>query len=279
MLPRSAAALLCLVLAAGRASAQELEPRAYSPSPVGTNFLVGGYGYTWGGVLADPSLPVSDVEAKIHTATLGYGRTFGLFGRRASAGVVVPYVWADVSGDVGADSRRVTRDGVGDPRLRFSLNLVGAPALTPAEFARRTEAMTLGTSLVVVLPLGKYDSKKLVNIGTNRWAFKPELGLSHPLGRWDLDLYGGAWVFRDNADFFGGRRREQAPLWTLQSHVSYTFRPRLWLAADATFYDGGRTTVDGERQSIKIAWSRGATTRIGGDFDVIGVATQAFWFD
>jgi hypothetical protein len=38
------------------ATAQELEPRAYSPSPVGTTFLLGGFGRSEGGILFDPSL-------------------------------------------------------------------------------------------------------------------------------------------------------------------------------------------------------------------------------
>ena len=69
-----------------------------------------------------------------------------------------------------------------------------------------------------------------MNIGTNRWAAKTELGLTHPMGKWLLEAYVGAWWFEDNDDFFGGQLREQDPLASIQAHVSYTFRPRMWLA-------------------------------------------------
>jgi hypothetical protein len=278
--------------------AQELEPRAYSPSPVGANFLVAGYVHSSGDVVLDPSLPLSNVDAQLNAGTVGYGRTFGVLGRSANILMAAPYVWGDISGDVNEEARSITRSGLGDPRLKMSVNLIGGPALTPAEFAVRKPATTLGASLTVVAPLGEYYPSKLVNIGTNRWAFKPELGVSVPVGRWFFEGYAGVWFFTDNDDFFGGSRREQDPITTLQLHVSYTFRPRLWLAFDSTWYSGGESTVNGversgrlentrigatlslpigAQQSIKLAWSEGASTRIGGDFSTYGIAWQYMW--
>ena len=95
-------------------------------------------------------------------------------------------------------------------------------------------------------PTGQYDGKKLINLGTNRWGFKPEVGVAVPKGRWDFDAYLGVWLFTDNDDFYpGGRRRSQDQVVALQGHASYTFRPRLWAAVDATWYQGGGATVDG----------------------------------
>jgi hypothetical protein len=281
------------------ARAQDLEPRAYSPNPTGANFVLVGYGRSTGDVVFDPSVPITNVSAHVNQGALFYGRTFGLFGRAASAAVQLPYVWGTVEGDVGEDRRSVYRSGLADLRLRLTANLVGGPALAPREFAARAPRTTLGASLVVVAPTGQYDPAKLINVGTNRWAVKPELGLSHPAGRWFLELYGGAWVFGDNHDFYGGSLREQDPLLALQGHVSYVFRPRLWLAGDATFYTGGTTTVDGvrkadlqrnsrfgvtlavpvkRRSSLKLSWARGLTTRVGGDFDTLAVGYQFLWF-
>ncbi|HET6898704.1 MAG TPA: transporter, partial [Vicinamibacteria bacterium] len=234
-----------LALTASDACAQELEPRAYSPNPTGANFVLLAYGHSSGNVVFDPSVPITDVSAKVSQAALFYGRTFSLLGRSASAAVQLPYAWGNVEGNVFEERRTVHRSGLGDLRLRLTSNLVGGPALSPKEFAQRHPRTTLGASLVVVAPTGQYDPSKLVNLGTNRWSFKPEIGLSHPAGRWFLEAYAGAWAFSDNADFFGGSRKEQEPLASLQAHVSYVFRPRLWLAGDATFYTGGRTTVDG----------------------------------
>jgi hypothetical protein len=287
-------------LAAGRGATQDLEPRAYSPSPIGTNFLVVSAVRSSGGVLFDPSLPFSDVDAHLNAAAVAYGRTFGLLGHAASAVLAVPYVWGNISGNVGDGRQEIHRSGLADLKLRLAANLIGGPAMTPAQFARRTPQTTVGASLTIVPPVGQYDSRKLINIGSNRWALKPEIGISHPLGSWDLEGYAGVWLFSDNSQYYGGVRRSQDPIGTLQGHVSYTFRPRLWLAFDATYYSGGRTTVNhtrradlqansrvgitlsvpfGSRQSIKFSWSDGATTRVGGDFSSLGITWQYMWFD
>lgn len=292
--------LLATALAlAGAAGAQELEPRAYAPAPVGGNIFLATYAHTTGGVVFDASLPFSDVEARLHATGAGYVRTFGLLGRSASVGAVFPYVWGDVQGNVGEQFRRVTRSGLGDLRARLVVNLAGAPALRRAEFAQRKPRTTLGASLVIAAPSGQYDPAKLINIGANRWAFKPELGLSKPLGRLTAELAAGVWLFTDNSDFYGGQRREQKPLGAVQANASYTFRPRLWAAFAATFYTGGQTSLDGVRkadlqrntrlgatlsipvgrnQSVKLAAATGIITRIGGDFDTLSAAWQIQWF-
>jgi hypothetical protein len=287
------------LLGAALASAQQLEPRSYSAAPVGLNFVVLPYVYSSGSVVTDPSLPIQNVDARIHAAALFYARTFPLFGRSASVAASMPWVWGTVTGDVFEERRTVTRSGQGDMQVRLAVNLLGGPALTPAEFARQPPKTTLGASLQVVMPTGQYDGERLINIGTNRWAFRPELGLSHPAGKWTFELHTGAWFFTPNDDFFGGQRRTQDPIFAVQGHVGYSFRPTFWLSANLTYYAGGRTTLDGvlkdDRQSnarvgmtlavpvfrghsLKAAWSRGATTRIGQNFTTLSAAYQYRWF-
>ena len=264
------------------------------------NFLLAVGAHSEGGVLTDPSLPVTDIEAQIDALGFGYGRTFGIAGRSANMALAAPYVHLDASGNIGENRASVSREGVGDTKLRFAMNLFGAPAMTPREFAQREPKTTLGASLTVNIPTGEYDPDKLVNIGTNRWAAKAELGLTYPRGKWMLETYLGAWFFADNGDFFGGQKREQDPLTSIQAHVSYTFKPRLWLALNTTYYFGGQTTIDGihkqdrqsnsragltfsmpvgNRYSIKLSWSRGATTRIGSNFTNYGASLQYAWMD
>jgi hypothetical protein len=296
----SSAVLLLALATACRSWAQQLEPRAYSPAPVGANFFGVGYANSSGDVVFDPSLPFSDVSANVNAVAPFYGRTFGLFGRLASIGAVLPYAWGSVEGNVGETFHRVTRSGLGDATLRFACNLIGSPALSPPDFAKRKQGTILGASLTITGPTGQYDSSKLINIGTNRWAFKPELGFAQPLGRWWLDLYAGVWFFTTNHDFYGGQTREQDPLAVVQGHVSYTFRPQLWLALDGTWYRGGATTLNGvanaDRQensrlgvtlavpvsrfhALKFGYARGATTRVGSKLNTISVAWQFLWFD
>ena len=64
--------------------------------------------------------------------------------------------------------------------MRFAVNLYGAPAMDLEEFASYRRKTNVGASLVIVAPLGQYDPARFVNIGTNRWAAKPEVGLSRP---------------------------------------------------------------------------------------------------
>lgn len=284
-----------LIAAAFTCDAQDLEPRIYSPNPTGTQFVGVAYLRSTGGVLIDPTLPIEDVDAEINAAIFGYGRTFALLGRSAIATLGLPYVWADLSGNVGEERRAITRSGPADARLRLGVNLKGGSAMTPEEFMRRTPEPTIGVSLTVVAPSGQYEPRRLVNIGANRWAFKPELGVSWPAGRWSLEAYAGAWFFTANDEFFPDSRREQNALTTFQTHIVYTMRPRTWLAFDATLYRGGRTTINDQRNfdfqsnvrvgltlsipagahhSFKLTWSDGVATRIGSDFMTLGLAWQ-----
>jgi hypothetical protein len=299
VLPRLLVLTLVLLAACSAAArAQEMEARAYSPAPVGANVALFAYSYQSGDVLLDPALPLRDVQVRLNSTIAGYGRTFNLAGRQATASLAAPYVWGRVSGTVFEQAEEVRRSGLGDLRLRFSMNLMGSPALSPKEFAARKPATVLGASLSVVLPTGQYDPRRLVNLGSNRFAFKPEIGLSHPVGRWTLEAIGGVWLFTDNDKFFGGVRREQKPLASLQAHVIYTLRPRMWLAANTTYYTGGRTTVNGEvnadwqknsrvgatfsfplgpSHSLKLAWAKGVTARIGGNLNTLVVGWQYSW--
>jgi len=282
------------------AKAQDLEPRAYSPSPVGVNFLVAAFGRSTGSVITDPSLPISDVSAHINAFTVGYARSFAFFGRQATASAALPYAWGDAEGNVFEQRQRVTRSGLTDLKAKIAVNLYGSPALTPEEFAKRTRGIIVGASFAISAPTGQYDQTKLVNLGTNRWAFKPEVGISVPWRRFDFDAYAGVIFFTENPNFFPGTAtRTQDPLETVQLHIDYTFRPGLWLALDSTWYGGGAARVnDGppgtrlsnsrvgatlsipvaRRQSVKLNYSTGASVRAGSNFDTYSAAWQILWF-
>lgn len=297
LLRGSAAAALLLAAAA---SAQEMEPRAFSPSPVGTNFALASFSHVSGDVAIDPSLPITNVQANINVYSLGYAHTFGLLGRSASAGILVPNYRAGFSGTVEEiGEKRADRTGTGDLLMRFAMILIGGPALTPEEFAHRTPTTTFGVNLKVVAPTGQYDSTHLINIGQNRWAFKPEIGLSQPIGNWFTDAIAGVWLYTDNTNFFGGHTRSQDPLYTFQLDAGYEFRPGLWVSANGTYYTGGNTTVDGVRNadrlqstrygitasaplgagwSTKFNWSKGLTSRLGGNFEEFTFTLQYHWF-
>ena len=160
-------------------SAQDLDPRAYARVPVDATVLIAGFNYMYGGVVLDPTLPIKDLEAKVSSPMLGIARTFSLFGLTSQAYVVLPYSWAQASGKVLGEDSSITRSGFGDTRFRVSVLFLGAPAATVEEFAKSSPQTVMGASLTVSAPTGQFFSDKLINLGTNRWSFKPEIGLSY----------------------------------------------------------------------------------------------------
>ena len=301
--PRRAWRSLLTIAALGfgslpQALAQSMEPLSYSNAPIGLNFLIVGGTHQTGSVLVDPTLPIKDVTAEVNTATLAYSHVFDFWGQSGSLAFVLPNAWLTASGEVFDQARSISRNGLADMTLRLAVNLLGAPALTLQEFASYQQDTIVGVTLLVTAPTGQYDPSKLVNIGTNRWSFKPEVGVSKALGPWTLEAAAGVTFFTDNDQFFGSGVRQQAPLYAVQGHAIYNFNRSLWAALDGTYYTGGRTTLNGklgdDRQnntrwgatlaysldrmnSIKGYFSSGASARTGTDFKVIGLAWQVRW--
>jgi len=294
---RSIALALALAGHGWSGLAQNMEPRSYVNTPVGVNFAIAAYGYSEGGLVADPSVPLEDAHIEVHSAALAYLRSFGVFGRSSKADVILPYAW--VSGDALLAGQSVSREveGFGDPRFRFSMNFLGAPALTLKELRERKESLVAGASVQLSAPLGQYDEDKVVNISANRWSVKPELGASKAFGNFSAELAAGVTFFTDNDDFLG-QKREQDPIYSAQGHLVYQFRPGIWLAVTGVYYTGGRTTLDGVRgddlqentrvgltlalpvnkwNSIKLYTGTGLITRTGSNFDTVGIAWQTRW--
>ena len=165
--------LSSFLVAAGGAGGQELEPRAYSPSPPGTTFIVVSGTRSTGSVLTDPSAPLTDVEAEIGLFGLGIGHSFALQGKSALVLGLLPVAWAEASGQIGEDRREASRRGLADPRVKLAVILAGSRPMNAAEFGRRARRPILGSSLTVAVPVGQYDPARLVNLGSNRWSLKP----------------------------------------------------------------------------------------------------------
>jgi hypothetical protein len=279
------------------ASAQELEPRAYQPAPIGVNAFTLSYTHSAGDILFEPSFPAKDVNANLHLEVAAYYRTFGLFGRFANVSLSLPYSAGHLNGSVEGVEREIYRSGLGDIRARFVLNVKGTPAMPLPEFIKHKSEGNLGFSLVVASPTGQYDHTKVINVGQNRWAVKPELGLSKVFNKWQMDVYGGAWFFSKNNDYLGGTLT-QNPIASFQFHLSYTLRPGFWFGVNTNFYAGGRTIVNDvpgstiqrnsrlggtmtvpitRNQWIKFVASRGVIATRGGDFTNFGASYSYSW--
>ena len=291
-------AFVLLALAAGAvADAQELEPRAYMNTPVGLNFLILGYGYTQGNIAFDAAAPIEDAELTTHTGYLAYARTLDVWGRSGKLDFVLPVVSLSGTAEVFGQPRARDVYGLGDPRVRFSTLLYGGPALSLDEFRDYKPDFIIGASLAVTLPLGEYETRYLVNIGTNRWSIRPELGVSKTWGPMTLEMIPSVTFYTDNRDFFRSTTLQRDPLYAVQAHLSYFTRVGVWAAFDATYYRGGRPSIDGKEgdqveavrlgatitlpvnryNSVKLYGSTGVLHRSESNFNALGVAWQYRW--
>lgn len=300
LLTRSSALLsvFTLVFAAAPADAGEIEPRAYVNTPVGVNFLLAGYAYSKGDLSTPGTSPLKDAELTMHSGILAYARSLDIFGKSGKIDVIAPYTHLSGHGMVAGERRERNVSGFHDPRARFSVNFYGAPALSLEEFAKYKQGLLIGASVQVSAPLGQYDPDRLINLGSNRWFVRPDIGISRQWGDVTLELASGAMFFSDNDDFFGGQRLEQEPLSITQFHLTYNVVPGVWAAVSGNYDYGGRTTVDGVQKddfqknarlgvtlalpvnrnnSIKLYASTGVHTTVGNDYDLLGALWQYRW--
>lgn len=286
------------VLAVITMRAQELQPRAYLPAPVGLTLATFGYSNNSGGLLFDPTVPVENSSVHASVASLGLGMALGLLGRSGQVLAVLPYVVADIAGNVAGTQQSQHRSGLADSTFRFAINIHGAPAMRAEEFARYRARTIIGASLTVTAPTGQYDPNFLINIGTNRWAFKPEFGISRIKHKWEFEGAFGAWLYTSNTAFYRGMVRTQDPLGSIQMHVVRVLPRKTWLAFDGTLYMGGRSFIGksadsdykgntrfggtfgmaiASRQALRFAFFRGATTRVGPDISSVSITYQLLW--
>jgi hypothetical protein len=150
-------------------------------------------------------------------------------------------------------------------------------------------------SFAVTAPIGQYDSSRAVNLGTNRWSFRPELGVSKALGLLTLEYSLGTTLFTESTNFFGGSTHSQEPIVSTRGHAIYGFRSGIWASATVSYLTGGRTAIDGgtgddlqrnwrvsaplsiplsRNFSARLFGSHGVSTRTGSNCDLIGAALQ-----
>jgi hypothetical protein len=288
--------------------AQDLTPRAYVITPTGSNAVILTYANSEGSVTLAGGAPITDARSNVNVFAASYYRGLDFFGRSANLTITVPYGFGDFKGtvfDVPAEQRR---SGSLDSSVRFSVNLLGGAAMTPAEMAKWHQSVLLGTSLTIVAPTGQYDPTRVINWGSNRWAFKPELGYSERWSHLLFDTYVGGWFFTENSEFFshntyfpGTNTRTQRPVGAVEAHLSYDVKPRLWISLDANYWWGGQISLNGvqnptteqgnsrvgvsasvpitRHQSVKASFSDGALARYGGNYKTISVAWQYSWLD
>jgi hypothetical protein len=303
---RPTVVLFSLSLLSRLVSAQGLSPRAYVISPIHSNAVTLTYTLQDGNIVFDASVPITGSTGRVGTETATLFHSFNFFSRSANINISLPYSIGHFQADVNGEPIKLYRSGLNSTTIRLSANLFGAPAMTPAEYMKWHQKLIIGASLTVSTATGQYDPALLINIGNNRWAIKPEIGLSRRWNKWYLDTYAAVWFFTPNNDFYrnkpgstGPNRQTQEPMGSVEAHLVYDVKPRLWFSLDGNYWYGGETSLNGiptpttlqansrlgatasfpigKHQSLKFSYSAGAYTTFGGDFQAVSAAWQYSW--
>jgi len=285
---------------------QDLAPRAYLITPVHSNAVTLTYAFFNGDLLLDGALPIEAATARASVSNFSFSHSLRILGRSASFSASLPYGVGNFHGTVAGTETTAYRSGMLDSSYRFSIKLKGGPAMDVQEFRNWQQTTVVGASFKLVVPSGQYDPTKLINYGANRWAFKPEAGLSRRWGHWVVDTYGAVWLFTTNHDFFsrnqfspGTNTQQQKLTFAFEGHLSYDVKHRLWASLDGNFWVGGRTSLNGvenpstvqrnshiggtvsipvsKHQSLKLSYNRGAYVIYGGNYQNFSIGWQYSW--
>jgi hypothetical protein len=266
--------------------AQEIEARAYSNAPIGTNFVTGGI-----------------VQAKsgsytLVTEAMSLTHVIDVAGQSGKLTLVVPYAQLSGSGRAGGQSLNASAEGLSDPLIKASVNLYGAPALSNSQFNAYQQDLIIGASIAASIPWGQYNSSQIINVGANRSLIQPGIGASQALGPWRLELAGMATIYTNNNSFMGNNSLSQNPVYSGETHVIYYFPNTAWISTDATYFTGGQTYVNGipvsgtqenwrfggtlsypinKNNSIRITGSTGVYSRTDTSYNAVGISWQFRW--
>lgn len=279
---------------------QDLEPRSYAVVPKGLHAAALALTYSSGNIVTEGSSPLQNLDVTNKLISAAYVQTFGLFNKLARVSASLPYGFLNGTADFHGVDTSASRTGFYDGRIKFGINLLGSPLMTPREFQKFQERTVLGVSMVLSVPVGQYYPSKLVNLGSHRWGFKPEIGFSHAEGRLFFEMYTGIWIYTNNAQYFNGHSLDQKGLFTFQAHVDYTFKHGKYIAFNGGFSAGGETAINGleqgdeqrnwrlgvtwsmpifnKHQSIKFMVNTGVATRAGQNYTAVTLVYQYSWF-
>ncbi|OUM75940.1 phenol degradation protein meta [Pseudomonas caspiana] len=223
--------------------------RDWQNLPTDLNMIFGYYNLIDTNTPIDTSLPIDGLSLNADLYILRYARSFGIDGRNSAIQIIQPYADVSASFDNARFFDGTKHDGgMGDTQLVFVHNLFGGPALTKEEFANWKPETFLTGAFWLTTPTGDYDKKQILNIGANRWVFKPELAFGTPIGPTWLEFNTYVSLYGDNDDYLGDNKLEQKPLYAVEGHYSYSFNRALWASLDATYNKGGETKINGVNQ-------------------------------
>ena len=110
----------------------------------------------------------SNIDATANTFAIAVGRTFGttiLGGAHYTFAVALPYVWQDISANLGPKALKNKVDGFGDLTV------------LPVMLAWKSGNWQSDATLAIYAPVGSYEKGRLGNPGLNYWTFDPVVGV------------------------------------------------------------------------------------------------------
>ena len=274
--------------------AQQLEPRSLTNVPPGYSFLVAGYEYNSGNILIDPSVPIEEFNGDVHGGALAVGRSLNVLGHFAKVDVVLPCASGRWTGIYEGEPAERSITDLADLRVRLSWNFLGARIGKDGPNA----PWIGGVALQVIAPTGQYDPERLVNLGTNRWSLRSQIGIAHNTERWTFEGIAGLWLFSRNDSFWSGNELQQRPFGVFKMHLIRKLRSRDWATFDIGYGYGGRSVVNGVATDSRLSTLRlgfhyalhlgnghvlkpylvtGIRFEQGPDFDGLGLAYQFSW--
>jgi len=283
-------------------NAQAFEPRYLSDLPIKGNFFVASYAFSKGDILLDNASPIRDLESTLNTVVVAYSRSFKLFNRLAKIDAIIPYAIADFNGLLNGESASTSRNGFGDPMLRLSMIIIGAEPLEIKDFIKlKPKKFKFGAGVRISPPFGQYDNTKLINLGANRWTFKIGVGASYTFAK-KVIIEGQikSWFFTQNNDFYNGGTLRQSPLFSAQLHLTYIFKPGIWISGSIGQTNSGLTYINeieqekintnskfgltysyriNKKNALKIALTNGIPNRYAINYTSLILFYTFLWFD
>ena len=252
---------------------------------MGRNF--GGFAFarTEANIFFDPTLLLNNVDMTLDTWAVKYIRTFELFEKSSRIDITQGYQKGDWKGLLNGVPASTSRNGLSDTFVRVAMNLYGAPPLRGKEFGAYRSNVNIetivGGALTVRMPTGNYQEDKLLNLGQNRFAFRPHFGIMHTRGKWTTELTGEVAFYTKNDEFFNGNTLEQKPLYIVHGHLIYTFKPGQWASISAGYDYGGENRLNGidkddTKQNIgwKLSYAYPINRSSGLKLSYLGIRTQ-----
>ena len=200
-------------------------------------------------------LPNADISVNVVPITLFH--TFSLGGRFAQVyGMINPGNAKGTLSNLPVPLPISAREasGTSDGFLGFKLGLINSPALNVAEFAQRTPAFNMAVQFRVWYS-GSYDSKKAINLGTNRMTYELGFPMAAPFGKnkkltWLFESMPSVEIYTANNDPFyvptttPVDKTRQKALFVIENHLTKNITPKFWAGMGLRYQGGGELKRD-----------------------------------